>query len=117
MNLASQAAATEKHVGFAAAMYVFMPSLGQCVGVAVGGVVFQSRFAVELGRYPDWAGNASALAQDASGLVQGHQGDAGGCGGEDRDGERVRGRFEGCMGGHGGARICGTCAVSRNKGA
>ncbi len=66
MNLASQAAATEKHVGFAAAMYIFMRSLGQ----GIGGVVFQSRFAVELRKYPDLASNATALAQDASGLVQ-----------------------------------------------
>lgn len=70
MNLASQAAATERYVGFAAAMYIFMRSLGQGIGVAVGGVVFQSRFAVELRRYPDLAVNATALTQDASGLVQ-----------------------------------------------
>lgn len=70
MNLAAQAAATERYVGFAAAMYIFMRSLGQGVGVAVGGVVFQSQFAVKLRRYPDLARNATALAQDASGLVQ-----------------------------------------------
>ena len=70
MNLATQAAATEKHVGFAAAMYIFMRSLGQGIGVAVGGVVFQSRFAVELRKYPDVASNATKLAQDASSLVQ-----------------------------------------------
>lgn len=70
MNLATQAAATEKHVGFAAAMYIFMRSLGQGVGIAVGGVVFQSRFTVELRRHPDLARNATALTQDASGLVQ-----------------------------------------------
>ena len=70
MNLAAQAASTEKHVGFAAAMYIFMRSLGQGVGVAVGGVVFQSQFAVELRKYPDLARNATALARDASGLVQ-----------------------------------------------
>lgn len=70
MNLATQAAATEKNVGFAAAVYIFMRSLGQGIGIAVGGVVFQSRFAVELRKYPDLASNATALAQDASGLVQ-----------------------------------------------
>lgn len=70
MNLATQAAATEKHVGFAAAMYVFMRSLGQGIGVAVGGVVFQTQFAAKLSRYPSLAGNAMDLAQDASGLVQ-----------------------------------------------
>ena len=70
MNLAAQAAATEKYVGYAAAMYIFMRSLGQGIGIAVGGVVFQSRFAVELGKSSDLAGNATALARDASGLVQ-----------------------------------------------
>ena len=70
MNLATQAAATEKHVGSAAAMYIFMRSLGQGIGVAVGGVVFQSRFALELQEYPELARNATALAKDASGLVQ-----------------------------------------------
>ena len=52
MNLATQAAATERHVGFAAAMYIFLRSLGQGIGVAVGGVIFQSRFAIELRGYP-----------------------------------------------------------------
>ncbi|KAF6225133.1 hypothetical protein HO133_010329 [Letharia lupina] len=70
MNLAIQAAATERNVGYAAAIYIFMRSLGQSVGVAVGGVIFQSEFAVELRGYPDLARNATALAQDASGLVQ-----------------------------------------------
>ena len=70
MNLATQAAATEKHVGFAAAMYIFLRSLGQGIGVAVGGVIFQSRFAIELRKYPELVGNATSLAQEASGLVQ-----------------------------------------------
>lgn len=70
MNLATQAAATEKHVGFAAATHIFMRSLGQGIGVAMGGVVFQSQFAVKLRGYPGLAGNATTLAQDASGLVQ-----------------------------------------------
>ena len=70
MNMATQAAATEKHVGFAAAMYVFMRSLGQGIGVAVGGVVFQSQLTVKLEAYPDVGRNATAVAQDASGLVQ-----------------------------------------------
>ncbi len=70
MNLAIQAATTERHVGFSAAMYIFMRSLGQGIGVAVGGVIFQSQFAVELREYSNLARNATKLAQDASGLVQ-----------------------------------------------
>lgn len=61
MNLAAQAATT---------MYIFMRSLGQSNGVAVGGVIFQSQFAIDLRRDADLARNATALAQDASGLVQ-----------------------------------------------
>ena len=70
MNLATQASATEKYVGFAAAVYVFMRSLGQGIGIAVGGVVFQSQLAVKLRAYPNEAHNATAVARDASGLVQ-----------------------------------------------
>ena len=70
MNLATQAAATERHVGFAAAMYISLRSLGQGIGVAVGAVIFQSRFAIELRGYPGMTRNATALAREASGLVQ-----------------------------------------------
>ncbi|KAF7508631.1 hypothetical protein GJ744_009023 [Endocarpon pusillum] len=70
MNLAIQAAALERDVGFAAAMYIFTRSLGQGVGVAVGGVVFQSQFAIQLRKYEPVAGNATELARDAAGLVQ-----------------------------------------------
>ena len=70
MNLATQAAATERHVGFAAAMYIFLRSLGQGIGVAVGGVIFQSHFTIELRGNPEMARNATVLAQEASGLVQ-----------------------------------------------
>ena len=72
MNLATQAAATEKYAGYAAGMYIFMRSLGQGIGVAVGGVVFQSRFAAGLRKFgsSSLAANATALAKDASSLVQ-----------------------------------------------
>jgi hypothetical protein len=69
MNLATQAAAPERDVGFAAAMYIFTRSFGQGVGVAVGGVVFQSQFAIQLRKYETVAGNATELARDAAGLV------------------------------------------------
>ena len=70
MNLAIQAAAPERDVGFAAAMYIFTRSLGQGIGVAVGGVVFQSQFATQLRKYEIVAGDATELARDAAGLVQ-----------------------------------------------
>ena len=50
-------------------MYIFLRSLGQGIDVAIGGVIFQTRFAIELRKYPEIARNATALAQEASGLV------------------------------------------------
>ena len=70
MNLATQASATETHAGFAAATYIFMRSMGQSIGVAIGGVIFQSQLIEHLQDYPEIARNATTLAKDASGLVQ-----------------------------------------------
>ena len=70
MNLAIQSATPQKDVAFAAAMYIFMRSLGQGIGVAVGGIIFENQFAIKLSAYPSLTGNVTDLAQDASGLVQ-----------------------------------------------
>lgn len=70
MNLATQAAALERNVGFAAAMYIFTRSLDQGGRVAVGGVVFQSQFAMQLRKYETVAGNATDLARNVAGLIQ-----------------------------------------------
>ncbi|MDI1492370.1 MAG: hypothetical protein OHK93_003584 [Ramalina farinacea] len=73
MNLAVQAEVTERYVGAAAGMYVFVRSMGQAVGIAVGGVVFQSQFEIKLrdsSGVGGGLGNATALAKDASALVQ-----------------------------------------------
>ncbi|QSZ28587.1 hypothetical protein DSL72_003085 [Monilinia vaccinii-corymbosi] len=45
-------------------------SFGQAVGVAIGGVIFQSQFQHKLSAYPSLASNSTELAKDASGLVQ-----------------------------------------------
>ncbi|KAA8894771.1 major facilitator superfamily transporter [Sphaerosporella brunnea] len=42
VNLAAQAIANEEDVAFAAALYTFLRSFGMCLGVAIGGVVFQN---------------------------------------------------------------------------
>ena len=70
MNFSIQAATPQKYAGFAAAIYVFMRSLGQGIGVAVGGIVFENQFAIKLSDYPSLQGNVTDLSQDASGLVQ-----------------------------------------------
>ena len=70
MNLAIQSATPQKDVAFAAAMYIFMRSLGQGIGVAIGGIIFENQFAVKLSSFPSLMTNVTDLAQDASGLVQ-----------------------------------------------
>lgn len=70
LSYATQAAAEERDSAYAASMYTFSRCLGQSIGVAVGGAVFQSQFAVKLRHYPSLAGRAAELAQEASALVQ-----------------------------------------------
>jgi MFS family permease len=70
LGYGTQAAAEEKDVAFAASMYTFSRSFGQSIGVAIGGAIFQSQFAVKLKEYPTLAGRASDLSRDASALVQ-----------------------------------------------
>lgn len=70
LSYATQASADQVDVAFAAAMYTFSRSVGQSVGVAIGGTILQSQFRAKLTAYPTLAGNATELAQDASGLVQ-----------------------------------------------
>ncbi|RAL61193.1 hypothetical protein DID88_010272 [Monilinia fructigena] len=67
---ATQSSVSQDDVAFAAAMYTFMRSFGQAVGVAIGGVIFQSQFLHKLSSYPSLASNSTELANDASGLVQ-----------------------------------------------
>ena len=45
---ATQASASNADLPFSAGMYAFFRSLGQCVGVAVGGVTFQNAFKHEI---------------------------------------------------------------------
>ncbi|MCJ1462347.1 hypothetical protein MMC07_000947 [Pseudocyphellaria aurata] len=67
---ATQASADQVDVAFAAAMYTFSRSVGQSIGVAIGGTIFQSQFRTKLTAYPTLARNATELARDASGLIQ-----------------------------------------------
>ena len=67
---ATQVSVPQKDAGFAAAMYTFLRSFGQDIGVVIGGAIFQSQFRIKLTEYLSLAGNATQLAQDASSLVQ-----------------------------------------------
>ncbi|KAJ4863536.1 major facilitator superfamily domain-containing protein [Trichoderma breve] len=66
---AIQAATAPEHVPMALAMFSFFRSLGQAVGVAIGGVIFQNRMTANLLNYPKLAPNATAYGADAAGLV------------------------------------------------
>ncbi|KAJ5581093.1 hypothetical protein N7450_007394 [Penicillium hetheringtonii] len=57
-------------LSIAVAMFSFFRALGQAIGVAVGGVVFQNRMHDSLLKYPALAPMASAYSKDAAGLVQ-----------------------------------------------
>ncbi|KAM0461534.1 hypothetical protein ACHAPV_004240 [Trichoderma viride] len=66
---AIQAATSPENVPMALALFSFFRSLGQAVGVAIGGVVFQNRMVANLRQYPHLAANATAYGADAAGLV------------------------------------------------
>ncbi|KAJ5662263.1 uncharacterized protein N7477_009879 [Penicillium maclennaniae] len=68
--LAVQAAADPKYLTMSVTMSPFFRVLGQAVGVAIGGVVFQNRIKAEFGNHPSLGQTAEAFAQDASSLVQ-----------------------------------------------
>lgn len=68
--LAVQAAADPEYLTISVTMTPFFRALGQAVGVAIGGVVFQNRIKHEFSNYPQLGRSAAAYAQDASSLVQ-----------------------------------------------
>jgi hypothetical protein len=67
---ASQASASNSDLPFAASFYAFCRSLGQGIGVAVGGVTFQNEFRKQLEKSTEFASKANEWAKDASALVQ-----------------------------------------------
>ena len=73
LNFSIQAMADVKDVGYATAMYSFQRNLGMCIGVAVGGAVFQNRMEYQLAklRLPlDIAKNAEGFLQVLKRLPQ-----------------------------------------------
>ena len=70
LGYAVQASAEPENLAIAVAMFSLFRALGQAIGVAIGGVVFQNRMQANLLKYPALAPMASAYSQDAAGLVQ-----------------------------------------------
>ncbi|KAF2085673.1 MFS general substrate transporter [Saccharata proteae CBS 121410] len=69
MAIAVQASATNEDQAAAVTMFSFLRVLGQTLGVAIGGVIFQNQVKKKLLTYPPLAANATAYSKDASGLV------------------------------------------------
>jgi hypothetical protein len=69
MALAIQAAGRPQDAGHAAAFYSFIRVVGQAVGVALGGVIFQNQIKQKLMSYPLLAPLAAVYSKDATALV------------------------------------------------
>jgi hypothetical protein len=67
---AIQASVASEHVAIAIAIFSFFRSVGQALGVAIGGVIFQNRMLHNVRSYPGLAPNAALYSQDAVGLVE-----------------------------------------------
>lgn len=65
LNFSAQAMADTQNVGYAAAMYTFTRTFGMCIGVAIGGVVFQNEFKKHLGELQ----LPTQVADDAQGFM------------------------------------------------
>ncbi|KAI9741736.1 MAG: hypothetical protein M1834_000122 [Cirrosporium novae-zelandiae] len=72
LAIAIQAAATPEDLPAAASMFSFFRALGQTLGVAIGGAVFQNQMQHNLANSPDTllSTNAATYSQDASSLVE-----------------------------------------------
>ncbi|KAK2745895.1 hypothetical protein FQN57_003508 [Myotisia sp. PD_48] len=70
LGFAIQASALKGHMAIAVAMFSFFRAMGQAIGVAVGGVIFQNQMYKNLRKKADFAARASELSKDAAGLVQ-----------------------------------------------
>lgn len=67
LNFGIQAMADTRNVAYAAAMYTFVRTFGMCLGVAVGGAVFQNELEKHLVEYS--LPGAKAIANNGEGFV------------------------------------------------
>jgi len=69
MLLSIEASSPQEDIAVAATLFEFFSHLGQCIGVAIGGVIFQNRMAAELATLPSLAGFAGQYSLDAVALI------------------------------------------------
>jgi hypothetical protein len=70
LTFVNQAASSDSDMAFAVTIFVFFRCLGQCIGVAIGGTIFQNQMKQRLLAIPALAADALAFSRDASRLVQ-----------------------------------------------
>ncbi|KAL8689422.1 MAG: hypothetical protein Q9224_004643 [Gallowayella concinna] len=70
VTLAVQASVRPKNIAIAAAMTSFFRCFGQTFGVAIGGVIFQNRMAVNLSKRPELSTSATQYSLDVVALIQ-----------------------------------------------
>lgn len=67
---AIQASVSSEHVAIAIAIFSFFRSVGQALGVAIGGVIFQNRMLHNVQSYPGLEADAAFYSKDAVGLIE-----------------------------------------------
>lgn len=69
LALVNQAASDDSNMAFAISLFIFFRILGQCIGVAICGVIFQNQMETRLLAIPSLANQASEYSKDASSTV------------------------------------------------
>ncbi|KAL5336139.1 major facilitator superfamily domain-containing protein [Aspergillus crustosus] len=65
----NQSASDDSSVAFAVSLFIFARLIGQCIGVAICGVIFQNRMRDILSNIPELAQHAVEYSRDAANLV------------------------------------------------
>lgn len=69
LALINQAASDDSNMAFAISLFIFFRAIGQCIGVAICGVVFQNQMETRLLAIPSLANQAGEYSKDASSTV------------------------------------------------
>ena len=69
LALINQAASDDNNMAFAISLFIFFRAMGQCIGVAICGVIFQNQMETRLLAIPSLASQASEYSKNASSTV------------------------------------------------
>ncbi len=69
LALVNQAASDDSNMAFAISLFIFFRAMGQCIGVAICGVIFQNQMETRLLTIPSLASQAGEYSKDASSTV------------------------------------------------